>query len=70
MADRTSAGIFGEIFKLLAENPSEENKALAKKILPKTREFDFNLYQMYVDGYLIKLGLAEMDGEEIKYIED
>lgn len=59
MSDRTSAGLFGDIFDLLAENPSKDHKAIAKKIWPKRMEYDFSDYQMGCDESLIKLGLAK-----------
>lgn len=60
MADRTSARLFGKIFELLAKNPSEENKAIAKEIWPLRGDYDFNEYQMYADDHLLKLGLARI----------
>jgi hypothetical protein len=59
MADRTSASLFGRIFNLLAVNPTEENKHIARQIWPLRKEYDFNDYQMYCDDELIKLGLAK-----------
>lgn len=75
MADRTSAGLFGKIFDLLAKNPTEENKSIAAEIYPMRSGYDFSDYQMYCDESLIKLGLAKMgvnpdypeDGEVIIY---
>jgi len=67
MADRTSAALFGKIFDLLAKNPSDENKAIAKEIWPMSCDYDFAPYQMNADESLIKLGLAKMgklDGED------
>lgn len=61
MADRTSAAAFGEIFSLLAANP-KKNKALAKKILALTDNFDFSPYQMDCDPALKKLGLYVKEG--------
>lgn len=57
MADRTSAGIFGSIFKLLAENPTDENKRLAREIYGMTLNYDFFVSQMDCNESLIKLGL-------------
>jgi hypothetical protein len=67
MADRTSAALFGKIFDLLAENPTDEHKAIARKIAPETREYDFNAYQMGCDKSLIALGLATTGDEGIEY---
>lgn len=69
MADRTSAGVFGKIFELLAKNPTEENKAMALEIWPLQWEYDFNEYQMYADDALIKLGLAKK-GIDSRYPEE
>lgn len=77
MADRTSASVFGKIFDLLAENPTEEHKRIAQEIWPMRGEYDFSDYQMYCDESLIKLGLAKMgvdpeypdEGEVILYNE-
>lgn len=59
MADRTSAGIFGGIFELLAENPTNENKRLASEIYDMALNYDFSVSQMDCDESLIKLGLNE-----------
>lgn len=59
MADRTSAKLFGTIFDLLAKNPTDEKKAIAKEIWPLHSEYDFSEYQMNCDDSLIKLGLAK-----------
>lgn len=69
MADRTSAEVFGIIFEMLAENPTKENKALAKRIYQLTRNYDFNAYQMDVDEAGIILELAEKYVNS-KYPED
>lgn len=59
MADRTSAGIFGEVFKLLATDPTKQHKRWAKKIweIKNNGDFDFSNYQMYCDKELEILGL-------------
>jgi hypothetical protein len=69
MADRTSAGLFGKIFELLAKNPTDEHKAIAKEIFAETGEYDFSNYQMYADEPLIALGLAKK-GIDPKYPEE
>jgi len=58
MADRTSAGIFGLVFKLLAKNPTEEHKAIALKLWKESQYCDFSDDQMDADAALKKLGLA------------
>lgn len=69
MADRTSAEIFSMMFEMLAENPTEEHKKMAKKLWPKRMHYDFSDYQMGCDKALLKLGLAVMAGKEIEYAE-
>ena len=60
MADRTSAGLFGTIFQLLAENPTDEYKSIARKIYNLSHNYDFNQYQMDADEACVKLGIARM----------
>lgn len=69
MADRTSAAIFGDLFILLAENPTEEHKNIARKMWPKRTEYDFDDYQMGCDEALIALGLAKKGPEGIEYLK-
>lgn len=69
MADRTSAGIFGKLFNLLAENPTDEHKGIAKQMFNEIGNYDFSEYQMYADESLIKLNLAHK-GVDSKYPED
>lgn len=59
MADRTSAEIFGEIFGLLAKNPTEDRKDIAKEIFGMTKYYDFSPYQMYADSACAALGIAK-----------
>ena len=63
MADRTSARIFAMVFEHLAEEASDRDKAMAKRLWALTGEFDFSPYQMYCDEALEKLGLAERGGD-------
>lgn len=60
MADRTSAGLFGRVFELLAKNPTEEHKQMAKEIYEFTGEYDFSPYQMSADEACLTLGIARM----------
>jgi hypothetical protein len=69
MSDRTSAGLFQKIFTLLAENPTDEHKAIAGVIYSYTTEYDFNEYQMYADDACLTLGIARM-GVNPEYPED
>ena len=72
MADRTSAELFGILFEVLAEEPTEENKALAKTFFNLSEKYDFTSSQMVADEALITLGLAERrispeGDEQIRY---
>jgi hypothetical protein len=67
MSDRSGAELFAMIFKMLAEEPTKEHKAFARKIWARRGGFDFDDYQMYCDEALIKLGLAVKIDDEIKY---
>lgn len=69
MADRTSASVFGKIFNILAKNPTEEHKAMAREIWPLQSDYDFSEYQMYADDALIALGLAKI-GVDSRYPEE
>jgi hypothetical protein len=66
MADRTSAYLFGEIFKELAKDEPIDRAAFARRLWKMAGDFDFAWYQMYCDEALIKLGLAHRpaDGHE------
>ena len=57
MADRTAAAIFGSVFELLAEQPDNRSRVMAKKLMKLTRMYDFNPYQMECDDALDKLGI-------------
>lgn len=79
MADRTSAKIFGEVFKYLAgQEPSKGRDDFAAKMWDMSQEHDFSNYQMGCDKALIELGLAKMgvhpqwpeDGEVVLYRGD
>lgn len=67
MADRTSGEIFGMMFEMLAKDPTDDHKKMAKKLWPKRLQYDFSNYQMGCDEALIVLGLATRNGEEIEY---
>jgi hypothetical protein len=58
MADRTSAGIFGDLFTMLAENPTPRHREMAMKIFEMSRHYDFTEYQMGADEACITLGVA------------
>jgi hypothetical protein len=61
VSDRTSAGIYGEVFELLASDPTEQHKKWALKLWNGSFEHDFSPEQMDADKALKKLGLA-IDG--------
>lgn len=60
MADRTSAEIFGNMFQMLAEDPSDANKTMARRLMGTTRQYDFNHYQMDADEALTTLGVDDL----------
>ena len=68
MADRTSAGIFGSIFGLLAVDPTSDHKKLAESIYNMTKFYDFNDCQMEANDACIVLGIARM-GISLNYPE-
>lgn len=66
MADRTSAGAFGNIFDILAKNLDAlpinvraDRIALAKEIWTEHNNYDFTDDQMDVDDSLLALELVE-----------
>lgn len=72
MADRTSAELFGILFDVLAQNPDEGNKALAKQFFELSDKYDFSKGQLCANEALITLGLAERrinseGDEQIRY---
>lgn len=67
MSDHTSAGIFAKLFTLLAKNPTDEHKEIARKMWPERNEYDFSDYQMGCDKALIALGLAKKGPDGIEY---
>lgn len=77
MSDRTSAEIFGEAFRFLAETNDERAKQMARRFWSMTSSYDFSPSQMGCDDALIALGLARRgvdpewpdDGEVVMYEE-
>lgn len=69
MSDRNSAELFCLIFELLAENPTDEHKQMARKIYDKSSQYDFSNSQMEADDACLKLGIARK-GVNPKYPED
>ena len=64
MSDRSSAEIFGELFRMFAENMTDESKAFAHKVWAMTFEYDFSFVQMGCDEELVLLGLAKPDMDD------
>lgn len=60
MSDRTSAHLFGRVFKLIAEYvpPGDARDRLAREFWRETQGYDFSDYQMDADDALFALGLA------------
>jgi hypothetical protein len=70
MADRTSACLLAEVFKLLAKYGAQEHKDVALEIWGHCARHDFAPYQMDCEPALEKLGLARKhidpaDGYEV-----
>lgn len=59
MADRTSAEIFGKLFKELAKPGDLDRRKLARLLWKERGNYDFSEYQMDADKALITLGFAE-----------
>jgi hypothetical protein len=58
MADRSSALVFGECFRLLAEHCEvPQVRGIANELFELTRDFDFTWDQMECDASLVALGL-------------
>lgn len=68
MTDSIGAELYGILFEVLAQDPNEENKALAKRFFKLIDESDFSYSQMNVDEALITLSLAkrrlDLEGEQ------
>ena len=58
MADRTSAGIFGDIFNYLAGEEKMSKEEFAQRLWSDAGGYDFSYDQMGCHEALIKLGLA------------
>lgn len=67
MADRNSAEIFGKVFEILAKDPTDDHKALARKIAKTMPQYDFNNGQMDADDALAALGLAKLNVPSEEY---
>lgn len=69
MSDRSSAEIFGEVFRMLASDPTVQHTAWAQKIWKMSDRYDFAPEQMHCEKALQKLGLAR-SGVDPDYPED
>lgn len=64
MSDRTSAEIFHEIFRMLAQEATARDKEYAYKIWRIAWQYDFSWVQMECDASLVRLGLARSGRDE------
>lgn len=69
MADRTSAALFGKIFKILASPGEIDRKVIAREFYAMMGDYDFHDSQMDCDEALLELGLARK-GMDPAYPED
>ena len=69
MIDEKPAVAMGKVFKILAKNRTDENKALAKEIFEMCPNHGFNVRQMDADDALIDLGVAFI-GEAVEASDD
>lgn len=71
MADRNSAYLFAEIFRLIDEEITDPDRRarLAAKFWAMSRDYDFSDCQMESDEALIRLGLATI-GVDPDYPQD
>jgi len=60
------AGIFGKIFKLLAQNPTA-NRELAKNVWNLASDYTFDYFIMGCDDALEELELAKRDKEGLMH---
>lgn len=58
MSDRGSAEIFSSMFTMLAEDPTPQHRALARRLWTSSQHYDFHPMQMECNEALIRLGLA------------
>lgn len=67
MGDTRSAELFGDFFQMLAQNPSDEHKVMARKLLKKQNEYDFCLDEMGAEKSLRKLGIKVYGYDDPEY---
>ena len=64
MADRTAAKIFGRVFDLLARDPSDDHRALAREVAGWMRGYDFHPVQTGATEAMVALGAARWTGAD------
>jgi hypothetical protein len=67
MSDRSSPQIFYLIYTLLAVNPTAEHREIAAKLWKLSQKFDFSDYELGCEEAMIALGIAEGEGENMKF---
>lgn len=72
MADRSSAEIFGTLFRLLASDEPIDRDKLAAFLWAQTQKYDFCPYQMYCDDALRKFDLlrTNKEGQDVYFGDD
>ncbi len=58
MSDGSGAYLFGSMLRMLAENPTDEHKRMARHLYSFAGDYDFSDYEMGADEAGIALGLA------------
>jgi len=64
MSDHDSPVIFGEVFELLASDPTDQHIKWAKKLWKLSFQYDFSADDMHIDKALMKLDLAKDGGKD------
>jgi hypothetical protein len=67
MSDRSSPEIFYLIYTLLAVNPTAEHREIAAKLWKLSQQFDFSDHDLGCEEAMIALGIAEGEGENMKF---
>lgn len=67
MSDRKSPEIFYLIYTLLAANPTVEHQEIAAKLWKLSQRFDFSDHELGCEKAMIALGIAEGEGENMKF---
>lgn len=67
---RKRASHFGQIFSMLATDPTSERKKIAQQIWTLRSDYDFSESEMECDWALIDLGLAVKENDQVVYAEE